>query len=293
MNFKDNFQEQIQHFNQFAEKYFSILPSEDLLKTELYESMMYSFNSGGKRYRPLLCYSFAEAFGCSPKQVDHLALAVEMIHTYSLIHDDLPCMDNDDFRRGLPTNHKKFNEATALLAGDALLTESFRCLALGYSYHSDLLMNLIQLLSFNSGFMGMILGQTLDIKIKDSKITNFESLLKIHLLKTGKLMAVCLKGSAMCMGLPDYKIHISEKLGEEIGIYFQLVDDIDDVQQGKDELSVVHLLGLDASNKKVAESYNRIQILMKDLELKEKTNLSRLIEFIRPASLASNIQLKK
>jgi len=291
-DFKSVFEDQIQYFDNFAKDYFSNHFDQKLKNTKLFDSVLYSFNSGGKRFRPLLCYSFAEAFGAAPKSVNSLALAIEMIHTYSLIHDDLPCMDNDDFRRGQPTNHKKFDEATALLAGDALLTESFRCLIRGYSDRPDLAINLVNLLSSYSGFEGMILGQVLDIQeAKTSKVT-YDQLVYIHKLKTGKLMSLCLEGAAYCLGLDLFKCDIAKTLGDDIGVFFQLADDIDDIDQGKDELSSVRLLGLDGTMKKINEKLEQIQTAFSSLSISDGSRLSKIVEFIKPANQANSIKLK-
>jgi geranylgeranyl diphosphate synthase type II len=291
-DFKKSFEDQIQFFNTFAAEYFANNFDQSLKTTKLFESVLYSFDSGGKRFRPLLCYSFAEAFGVGPKAISFLALAIEMIHTYSLIHDDLPCMDNDNFRRGIPTNHKKYDEATALLAGDALLTESFRCLSRGYTDRPDLAIKLVHLLSDYSGFEGMILGQVLDIQEANSSTISYDQLVNIHKLKTGKLMSLCLEATAYSIGLDLQKCNIAKILGEDIGIFFQLADDIDDIEQGKDELSAVRLVGLEGTIKKIDEKLNQIQKAIRLLSIPESSRFYQIIELIKPASPANNKEPK-
>ena len=159
----------------------------------LMDAIEYSFFNGGKRFRPLLCYAVGEALGFSLEKLHGFALSVECIHTYSLLHDDLPCMDNDAFRRGQPSTHKKFSENLALLAGDSLLTEAFAVLARYYPRQCD---KLVELLTKASGFHGMIRGQTLDLGHGKS-VESLEDLIKLHRLKTGELIALCFQGPAL------------------------------------------------------------------------------------------------
>jgi geranylgeranyl diphosphate synthase type II len=165
-------------FDQFSQNYFAQLKlgADDL--SALWESMLYSFASGGKRFRPFLSYLVALVYQKDGRKTMSVGLAAELIHTYSLIHDDLPCMDNDDFRRGLPTNHKKFGEDIALLSGDALQSEAFRCLAVDdQNTAEDKVLVLGQFAQF-IGSKGMVGGQVLDMKSNSS--TTLQQLERIH-----------------------------------------------------------------------------------------------------------------
>ena len=199
--------------------------------------MSYSLLNGGKRFRPELCLTLAETFGVSPQKILPWASAVEMVHTYSLIHDDLPCMDDDDERRGQPTNHKKFGEATALLAGDALLTEAFYTVATAYQDHPQVGLKLTQILAESAGAFGMVGGQVMDLAVKDRKISLAE-MNSIHALKTGALIRVCTEGTAVVCGLPEDKVQLCKKFGENLGLCFQLKDDLLDASSGKTEMGM-------------------------------------------------------
>lgn len=194
----------------------------------------YSLFGGGKRFRPLVCFLVSDLVDCSFDRVLPFAAAVEMVHTYSLIHDDLPCMDDDDFRRGKPTNHKVYGEPTALLAGDALLTDAFDLLSEAYQETPDVGLKLVSLLSRAAGVGGMMSGQYLDIKAADSKI---ERQLQIHNLKTGKLISVCAAGvleiAKATLETKNNIISIADKLG----LAFQLQDDLLDFSEHEKESS--------------------------------------------------------
>ncbi len=194
---------------------------------EVVEAMKYSLSNGGKRLRPVLCLEFAKACGADRYIALELACAIEYVHTYSLIHDDLPCMDNDDMRRGKPSCHKKFNEATALLAGDALLTHAFQIIAVS-NIDDDKKALAVQLLSQNSGVEGMLGGQVIDLKY-ESQSPTFKQLLSVHRLKTGALIsAACLLG-CIAAGASDLKISAASRFAYNLGIAFQIKDDILDV----------------------------------------------------------------
>lgn len=196
-----------------------------------FESIEYSYFSGGKRFRPMLSFATADYLGLPIEKIFPWAMAIEMIHTYSLIHDDLPSMDNDDFRRGKPTNHKMFGEAVALLSGDALLTEAFALLARHYSEEKDL-GALIQSLVHVSGVNGMILGQYFDISLdgadSNSSISNLN---KIHLLKTGALISGSVLGPVILKRLSSLELKSMRETGFLMGYAFQVKDDILDAEQ--------------------------------------------------------------
>ncbi len=215
---------------------------------KFWESLNYSLLSGGKRFRPLLSLLTAKALDKPMDQALPMALAVELIHTYSLIHDDLPCMDNDDFRRGRPTNHKVYGEAQALLAGDALLTCAFGVLA---GAKSENIGEAVRRLSRAAGPIGMVGGQALDIAANDPS----ENLLnEIHKRKTGALIAVAVSGTAVLLGAPADSQTSLEKFGERLGLAFQLADDIQDHSPDRPEkVNYVSRLGLDGTRRKLEE----------------------------------------
>lgn len=204
-------------------------------ENKLKESGAYSLFSGGKRFRPLLCFATMQSFGYKSHTVWPWALAIEMIHTYSLIHDDLPAMDNDDFRRGHPTNHKVFQEDMALLAGDALLTESFLLVA----EHAIL----IEILVRAAGIRGMLGGQAIDLRVSHEQ-QNLSLLENLHRKKTGALLAACVSGSAWLSGVQQADLQKYYKFGEDLGYLFQIQDDIFDfIEKNEKEKNICHLLG--------------------------------------------------
>nr|WP_255437678.1 farnesyl diphosphate synthase [Thalassobacillus sp. CUG 92003] len=211
------------------------------------EAMLYSVDAGGKRLRPVLMMAACEAFGGRDVDVIAPACGLEMVHTYSLIHDDLPAMDNDDFRRGSPTNHKKFDEATAILAGDALLTLSFRIISHASSLSSNHRLSLIQSLSEASGATGMVEGQMRDMQSEGQTIA-LEELERIHQHKTGELLMFALNAGALVGGADDKQLTALESVARHIGLIFQIQDDILDVIGDNEKLGKP--IGSDEGNKK-------------------------------------------
>ena len=237
----------------------SFLPSGDCLEKNVVDAMRYSLMAGGKRVRPRLVLEFARLIGEKDEEVLPLACAVEMIHTYSLIHDDLPCMDDDDTRRGKPSNHKVFGEAVALLAGDALLTLAFKTVFSGLSSKNACRRaKCAELLAEFAGATGMIGGQIIDLE-SEGKAPERERLEIMDKKKTGCLIkAACLLGCVGAGIFDEEKLNAAESYGESIGLAFQIVDDILDVtsttqQLGKpvgsdlqqDKATYVSLLGVD------------------------------------------------
>jgi geranylgeranyl diphosphate synthase, type II len=208
--------------------------------TRLREAMAYSLLAPGKRLRPLLTILAAEATGGSQSQALPAACAIEMIHTYSLIHDDLPAMDDDDLRRGLPTCHKQFDEATAILAGDALLTLAFEVLAT--SYPPQIAAVSVLELARGAGAVGMVGGQMLDLEAEDPHaarpISTRPELENIHLRKTGALFRSALRLGyyTACAGMPDAKVlqHIDD-YAQAFGLSFQVTDDLLDVESSAEK----------------------------------------------------------
>jgi geranylgeranyl diphosphate synthase type II len=222
----------------FAEKIERINAAlESILKTterpdRLLEAMTYSLMAGGKRFRSVLCVAAAEAAGGDLEDVLPAACALEMVHTYSLIHDDLPAMDDDDLRRGQPTCHKAFDEATAILAGDALLTLAFQTLssiAAGSDQQAVKWLRVIQLISHAAGYCGMIQGQMLDITSEGSQLT-LNKLKSMHRLKTGALIEVSSRCGAELVDANSSQIQLLESYAQYIGLAFQVTDDILNVE---------------------------------------------------------------
>ncbi len=198
--------------------------------TPLADAVRYSLLSGGKRIRPFLTAEVSRMFGGNPTTALLFGCAVEMIHTYSLIHDDLPCMDNDDIRRGIPTNHKVFGEAVALLAGDALLTEAFSVLT-SASIPADVSQKAVAALATGAGMNGMILGQMLDMSGETQQIP-FEVLIRMHRKKTGALISTSAVLGCYAAGIldsADPRMASICKYAENIGLAFQIIDDRLDV----------------------------------------------------------------
>lgn len=214
---------------------------------KLYHSMTYSLFAGGKRLRPILLFASYETFNNNVKKVHKTAVALEMIHTYSLIHDDLPAMDDDNFRRGKLTNHKKFDEATAILAGDALLTKSFEIIASDDYLTNEEKVFIIQLLANSSGPRGMVGGQILDMEGENAPL-NLEQLEKVHELKTGKLIKFAIIAGAYLANADKETIQYLKKFAHYLGLIFQVQDDILDIEGDPEKLGKP--IGSDVGNQK-------------------------------------------
>lgn len=239
----------------------TLVPTSSAPHKMLYEAARYSLQTPGKRMRPLLTLATAQSIGGILEDALIPACVIELIHTYSLIHDDLPCMDNDDFRRGKPTLHKVYPEGIAVLAGDFLLTHAFGILAEIPILSAQQKLGLITSLARNAGGDGMIGGQILDLESEDKSI-DLESLQRIHRMKTGNLMAAAIEFGAITAGASDEARKGLAQFGAEIGLAFQMIDDILDVTQsemkhGKAKSSdlsnqkstYVKLLGIDTTEK--------------------------------------------
>lgn len=249
-------------YKQEIETYLSsVLKSQDEYKV-IFDAANYSLLAGGKRLRPALLLEFYCLCGGNIKDALPFAAAIEMIHTYSLIHDDLPCMDNDDLRRGRPSCHKQFSEDTALLAGDALLTEAFNiCCAANIDdkYKNQAVKTLAEC----AGINGMIAGQILDLAFEKSAPSK-EQILKMYSLKTGKLLKAACTIGCILAGADNDKISAAASFAENLGIAFQIKDDILDIESTAEVLgkpigsdnengktTYVTLCGLDSSKKDV------------------------------------------
>jgi farnesyl diphosphate synthase len=210
----------------------SRLPPASSEPARLHEAMRYSVLGGGKRVRPALVYATATALGASESRVDGAACAVELIHAYSLVHDDLPAMDNDDLRRGRPTCHKAFDEATAILVGDALQVLAFTILASGPGLPDNpaVRLKLVALLAAASGTQGMAGGQALDLSAMGKALTVAE-VERMHACKTGALIHACvMMAAACCAGEDDPRLEALDEYGRAIGLAFQIQDDLLDVE---------------------------------------------------------------
>jgi geranylgeranyl diphosphate synthase, type II len=239
----------------------SYLPKPSIKPKTIHKAMRYSVFAGGKRLRPILCLAAAECCDGEASAALPLACAIECIHTYSLIHDDLPCMDNDDLRRGMPTSHKVFGEAIAVLAGDALLTFAFELAAQvpGWPRHS--LKDVIRELAIASGSRSLIAGQVLDLE-SEGKSVSLPMLRFIHESKTAALLRATVRLGAMSANATPARLGCLSEFGMALGLAFQVIDDILDVTQssetlgksaGKDLVSekatYPSLIGLEASRK--------------------------------------------
>lgn len=228
---------------------------EDIKDSRVKDAMNYSLLAKGKRLRPQMVYALVNDYQCDIHLANHFAASLEMIHTYSLIHDDLPAMDDDDFRRGMKTCHKEFNEAIAILAGDGLLTYAFQHIT------NDVLSNqqkvaLIQLLADCSGANGMIYGQIKDFEAESTKISEHE-LLDIHLHKTGKLFAAALMGACI-ISKHEEDLQKWQEIGYKLGIAFQIKDDILDATSNFETLGK-SLSDVDNGKTTILSFYNLIQ----------------------------------
>ncbi len=196
-------------------------------QNELFQAMEYSLLAGGKRLRPIFCMEFCRLCGGDWRKAAPFAAAVEMIHTYSLIHDDLPSMDNDDFRRGRPTNHKVYGEAMAILAGDALLTDAFT-VAASAEVDTTAVLEAVRILSECAGSLGMVGGQVLDIKAEDRALTEQE-VLDIQRRKTGCLISAACSMGALAGGCSEEQFDAACRFAAGLGLAFQIRDDMLDV----------------------------------------------------------------
>ena len=224
-----------------VEQFLSTLCPTDA-ETEKYavlpEAQRYSLMAGGKRIRPVLTLAFCRMFGGDTEAALPYACALEMIHTYSLIHDDLPCMDNDDLRRGRPTNHKVYGEAIALQAGDAMLTDAFLLAATNPHLSGETNARAVAMLARAAGSYGMVGGQVLDLLGETAQKPDFETLRLMHRRKTGALIRVAATLGALAAGIPegDDRMKHAAHYAETIGMVFQIVDDILDVTGTAQEL---------------------------------------------------------
>ena len=218
------------------------------------EVMRYCLFSGGKRFRPILAIGAAEALGQSGRMALNAGLAYEMIHCFSLAHDDLPCMDDDDERRGKPTTHKVYGEASALLAGDGLSIWAFHEISrLPEGVSAEVGLKLVQDLARASGHPGMVGGQVIDMEARSEEVTQ-DYLERIHRAKTGALICGAVRAGAMLGGASDEQLASLTRYGELVGLVFQLTDDILDAEEDPEEVSYPAVIGLEATRELVRQS---------------------------------------
>lgn len=230
-------------------KLIELLPNSAEPMGRLEEAMRYSILAGGKRLRPILCIAASEAVGGMIERVLPVACAIEMIHTYSLIHDDLPSMDDDLLRRGIPTNHSVFGEATAILAGDALLTDAFSVIAshgTSSGIAPSVIVEIIQDISMAAGSQGMVGGQAFDLALEGKEVT-LEVIERMNSLKTGALIEVSITSGGRIGGASEDEIYYLKRYARAFGLAFQVTDDILDIEGGAE---VGKDRGADARKKK-------------------------------------------
>ena len=236
INFNEKYKEYGDYFNSFLDDYFSKL--NDKAPKLVKDAMAYAIKDGGKRIRPVLCFATAEALGLKKEDVIYEALAIEMIHSYSLVHDDLPAMDNDLYRRGRKTTHAVYGAGMATLAGDGLLNFAFEtaCKALDVEGADPVrVAKALRVLSSKPGIFGMIGGQVADVAWTGQQI-NLEQLLFIHKLKTSALIECSMMIGAILAGANEEQVAAMERIAGNIGIAFQIQDDILDVTSTTEEL---------------------------------------------------------
>ncbi len=282
-NFNDWVSTNVNTINSYLD---SVLPTQDKEPSRLFKAMRYAVFSGGKRIRPLLSFGVSEFLGIDASSILPYSAALELIHTYSLIHDDLPAMDNDDFRRGKPTVHKKFDEATAILVGDALLTHAFFVASDGLvkKFEAENILKAISFLSLAAGIEGMVSGQQIDVE-NEGKQLSPQEVENMAYLKTGRLIEAAIAGPAI---LIDKDVDKWQEIGRKIGILFQVVDDIldevgdekkvgkklhKDKEEGKN--TFVTILGLE---KAISLKESLLSELLNDLP--SGKNLTELVKFI-------------
>ncbi len=276
--------------NQFIEKFEAWLRdylndcAANLNRSDiLLASQQYSLLSGGKRFRPFLASLVYSLFSDETMRLRNFCLGLEMIHTYSLIHDDLPCMDNDDFRRGKPTNHKVYSEDVALLAGDGLLTDVFVLLAADPALAAEARVNVIQMLACRIGSFGMVGGQTLDMKVTAQ--IQLDDLKRIHTLKTANLIEASALGAGIYAGADESVLTALQNFGHSLGMAFQIKDDLLDVDdKAQDFKSYVGVLGLNETQKQLEDYSEKARGHIKSLK-KNSLLIEQLIDFNLTRSL--------
>ncbi|MFO8031826.1 MAG: polyprenyl synthetase family protein [Desulfohalobiaceae bacterium] len=251
----------LEGYRQLVEEFLAGCLQEQGQSEQLAQAMQYSLQAGGKRIRPVLCLAWAQHFGLEPTRIISFASALELIHTYSLVHDDLPAMDNDDLRRGRPSSHVQFGEALAILAGDGLLTLAFE-LMLKPQLQPDLLLTAACRAARAAGPAGMVGGQVLDMELTGQGEASLDGLKTMHSLKTGAMLSCSCYCGALLAGAKQNDLEKVEIFGQAVGLAFQVADDILDIvgdsqimgkpvgsDQKQGKLTYPGLLGLEESKR--------------------------------------------
>lgn len=236
MNFEKEYSLRLEQIDSYLNGFF--IRSDNKFVETINKSMRYSLMASGKRLRPILLMEFSKLFGSTCAYIEDFAASIEMIHTYSLIHDDLPAMDNDDLRRGKPTNHVVFGEATAILAGDALLNYAYENMiecGLKDTKNTVRYLEATKVIAEAAGHKGMILGQVADL-MNEGEAIDLETLDFINLHKTGDLLRAAMVSGAILGGCNQEELLIVEEVGKKIGLCFQIVDDILDIEGSAKEM---------------------------------------------------------
>ena len=291
MSFKEEYQKRIESIEDILQKY---LPVQQGYQKIIMEAMEYSLMAGGKRLRPMLMRESFELFGGKGKVIEPFMAAIEMIHTYSLVHDDLPAMDNDDYRRGRKTTHVVYGEDMGILAGDALLNYAFEtaCSAFELEPEKSLVIGrALKILAGKSGIYGMIGGQVVDVKESGHKITG-DMLDFIYRLKTGALIEASVMIGAVLAGASDEEILKIEEIAGKVGMAFQIQDDILDVtsttemlgkpvhsDEKNEKMTYVTLSGIEESKKAVKHLTSEALDTLKGLKY-ENSFLNELLEWL-------------
>ena len=272
----NNFKSQLEEKVKFIEKIiYGYCPKNEGLQKIIMEAMEYSVKAGGKRLRPMLVLESLKLFGGDEKEAYPFMAAIEMIHTYSLVHDDLPAMDNDEYRRGMKTTHAQYGEDIAILAGDALLNYAYEIMidATMKSSNVENALRAMHIISTKAGIYGMVGGQTVDV-INEGKEKSIDTINFIHKLKTAALIEASLMAGAALAGATKEQIEMIEQIGRKVGIAFQIQDDILDVtssmevlgkpvlsDEKNNKITYVTLMGIEKS-KQLVDSYSNDAIKM-------------------------------
>lgn len=281
------YQQYLTTFEEYAKNYFENLHTHPEL---LGKSMEYSFLNGGKRIRPILALACADVLNVDKTEVLPFALALEMIHTYSLIHDDLPAMDNDDFRRGKPTNHKEFGEGNAILAGDGLLNEAY-AICFDECIKGEKYALAAKYLNECAGIFGMIAGQSADLYFSNQETVTEKDLFYVYEHKTGKLLVAPVAIASILSGNRFY--FVLEEFGKLLGRLFQMTDDILDVtgnfdslgksvqkDEGKNKLTCIRLYGVEGAKIRADECAEDCLTLLEGIE-GDTRFLKEFVEYVR------------
>jgi len=291
IDLKSYLKERCEYIDQSLDRF---LPSESTFPETIHKAMRYSIFAGGKRLRPILCLAAAEACGGSRDEAVAPACATEILHTYTLIHDDLPCMDDDDLRRGRPTSHKVYGEGIAVLAGDALLTEAFSVLAQASANERFGVAGYVTELAKASGSQQLIGGQVLDLESEgEENQIDLKRLEQIHHAKTAALLTSSIRLGAMTAAASNEQLEALTKYGENLGHAFQVIDDILDVTQsteklgktaGKDEnvdkATYPSILGLEESKKIAKELSEQALVSLSICDEMETSRLEDILHYL-------------